>query len=454
MKKTVVINAVGLSGRILGENTPFLNEWSRGRTTGFIETVLPAVTCSVQSTYLTGEYPQKHGIVGNGWYFKDECEVKLWRQSNKLVQAPKIWDEAREKDPSFTVANMFWWYNMYSTADYSVTPRPQYLADGRKQSDCYSHPASLRDELQSRLGTFPLFHFWGPTASIKSSKWIAEATKYVVEEKDPDLTLVYLPHLDYCLQKFGNSDQRSFREIRELDSLLSDFIPWLESKGRSVQIISEYGITNVSRPVDVNRVLRKAGYISVREERGTELLDAGASRAFALADHQIAHVYIKDPSDLGAIRTILEGVEGVEQVLDKKQQSAFHLDHDRSGDLVIVADKDSWFTYYYWLDDKKAPDFARTVDIHKKPGYDPAEMFMDPEKALVMPRVLLKVLGKKIGFRTLMNVIPLNPSMIRGSHGRIPEDNLDKAIFIGDMTKSDSFAPDQFKDILLSYMRS
>ncbi len=454
MKKTVVINAVGLSGRLLGEHTPFLNEWKKGRACGFIQTVLPAVTCSVQSTYLTGEFPETHGIVGNGWYFKDECEVKLWRQSNKLVLAPKIWDEAKKIDPSFTVANMFWWYNMYSTADYSVTPRPQYLADGRKLPDCYSHPASLRDELQAKLGTFPLFHFWGPTASIKSSQWIADATKYVVEKNDPDLTLVYLPHLDYCLQKFGNQDPRSFKEIRALDTLLSEFIPWLEKTGRSVQLISEYGITNVSRPVDINRVLRKEGYIAVREERGTELLDAGASRAFALADHQIAHVYCNDKSALEEIRVLLSGIEGVEHVLDKEQQSEFRLAHDRSGDLVVVADEDSWFTYYYWLDDKYAPDFARTVDIHKKPGYDPAEMFLDPEKILVMPRVMLKVLGKKMGFRTLMNVIPLDPSMVRGSHGRIPDDNLDKAIFIGDMTTSSPVPPDHFKDILLEHMRS
>ncbi len=453
MRKTVIINAVGFSQRLLGEHTPFLNKWRESRTTGHIETVLPAVTCSVQSTYLTGEYPEKHGIVGNGWYFKDECEVKLWRQSNKLVQSRKIWEYAREKAPEFTVANMFWWYNMYSSADYSVTPRPQYLADGRKLPDCYSQPASLRDELQDKLGTFPLFHFWGPRTSIKSSEWIAQASQYVVEKYDPDLTLVYLPHLDYCLQKYGLNDTRSMQDVAALDQLLSEFIPWLEARGRSVQLISEYGITNVSRPVHINRILRKEGYIEVREERGTELLDAGISRCFALSDHQVAHIYVNDTTAIDEVKTLLSNVPGIEKVLDREEQKKYHISHERSGDLIAVADKDSWFTYYYWLDDKRAPDFARTVDIHKKPGYDPVEMFMDPNKFMVGPRALMKVIGKKIGFRTVLNVIPLDASLIRGSHGRIPEDDLDKAIYIGDMAKEDKLEPQKIRDIILDHMQ-
>jgi len=454
MRKTVIIDAVGLSQRLLGENTPFLNQWRQGKTTGHIEPVLPAVTCSVQSTYLTGAYPESHGIVGNGWYFKDECEVKLWRQSNKLVRAPKIWEEARETNPTFSVANMFWWYNMYSSVDYSVTPRPQYLADGRKMPDCYTQPAGLRDELQKKLGTFPLFHFWGPRTTIKSSQWIADASKYVIDQYDPDLTLVYLPHLDYCLQKYGWDDKRSAEDVRKLDDLLSEFIPWLESAGRSVQLISEYGITNVSRPIHINRILRREGYIQVRVERNTELLDAGMSRCFAVADHQVAHVYLNDQTLLEEVRAKLENVEGVELVLDKNEQQSHRLAHDRSGDLVVVADGQSWFTYYYWLDDKRAPDFARTVDIHKKPGYDPVEMFMDPDKFMVGPRAILKVAGKKLGLRTLMNVIPLDASLIHGSHGRIPEEDVDKAIYIGDMSADHVLQPDQVKEIILNHMKS
>lgn len=161
MNKTVVINVVALSPRLIGKHTPFLSQWIEKGKMATINPVLPAVTCSVQSTYLTGKWPETHGVVGNGWYFKDECEIKFWRQSNKLVQAQKVWEVAWKHDPSFTCANMFWWYNMYSSADYSVTPRPMYPSDGRKLPDVYSHPMDLRDRLQLELGQFPLFEFWG-----------------------------------------------------------------------------------------------------------------------------------------------------------------------------------------------------------------------------------------------------------------------------------------------------
>lgn len=451
MKKTVLLNVVGLSQRLLGVDTPFLEAWRQNRVTSSIEGVLPAVTCSVQSTYLTGKYPSDHGIVGNGWYFRDECEVKLWRQSNKLVQSEKIWDQARQINPEFTVANMFWWYNMYSSTDWSVTPRPQYLADGRKLPDCYSYPASLRDELQEALGTFPLFDFWGPRTSIRSSQWIVDSTRFVVEKYAPSLTLVYLPHLDYCLQKYGYDDARSKKDIQDLDKMLSDFIPWLEHMGYSVQIISEYGITPVNQPIHINRILRRAGFIKVRTERGTELLDAGASKAFALADHQIAHIYCA-PDELGHVKKVLEDVPGVMHVLDKEGQKEFHIDHERAGELVLVADKDSWFTYYFWLEDDKAPDYARMVDIHKKPGYDPVEMFLDPSDPLVIPKVMTKLAAKKLGFRTVMDVIPLDASLIKGSHGRLAEDDLDKAVLIGDMQRETHLQPTQIKDLLLNHL--
>src|SRR5690349_12710278 len=164
--KTVVINAVGLTQSLLGEHTPRLRDFvSRGRIAN-IAPVLPAVTCSVQATYLTGAMPREHGIVGNGWYFRDECEIKVWRQSDRLVQRPRIWDIARRSDADFTCANVCWWYAMYSGAEFTVTPRPMYLADGRKIPDIWTEPAELRFQLQERLGQFPLFKFWGPATSI------------------------------------------------------------------------------------------------------------------------------------------------------------------------------------------------------------------------------------------------------------------------------------------------
>jgi predicted AlkP superfamily pyrophosphatase or phosphodiesterase len=449
MNKTAIINVVGLSKKLIGEHTPFLSKWSSDKNISSIDPVLPAVTCSVQTTYLTGKWPSEHGIVGNGWFFKDEKEVKLWRQSNKLVQAPSIWDKAKSIDSSFTCANMFWWYNMYSTVDYSVTPRPQYRANGLKVPDCYSSPASLRDRLQEELGTFPLFHFWGPKTTIKSSEWIAEASKKVQEWHNPDLLLVYLPHLDYVLQKFGHDDNNLPKDLREIDAVCEDLITFLEAKGIDVNIISEYGITDVEQPIHINRILRKLDLVNVRIENGLELLDAGASKAFALADHQLAHVYINDPSKKELIKETLLQTEGIELVLDKKEQKEYHIDHERSGDIVAVADEKSWFTYYYWEDDSKAPDFAHNVDIHNKPGYDPVEMFLDPKKKLIIPRIILKLIGKKLGFRTMMNVIPLDASLVKGSHGRVNLHDEDKAVFISSQERTGTIAPDKIHDLIL-----
>ncbi|MDG1572616.1 alkaline phosphatase family protein [Robiginitalea sp. M366] len=432
MKKTVVINVVGLTRRLLGPHMPRITAFAERGGMQDIHPVLPAVTCTAQSTYLTGTWPEDHGIVGNGWYFNEELEVKFWRQSNRLVQGDKIWDALRRENPGFTCANMFWWYNMYSSVDFSVTPRPNYLADGRKIPDVYSHPAGLRDRLQEELGTFPLFHFWGPKTSIRSTEWIANASMLTDRWHNPTLTLIYLPHLDYNLQRHGLDMDRIATDLQEVDRVTGNLIDYYSGQGARVVLLSEYGITNVHRPVHLNRVLRAAELLAVRVERGLELLDAGASEAFAVADHQVAHIYVKDPARIPEVQALLASLPGVERLLVGEERSAAHLGHARCGDLVAVADADSWFTYYYWEDDARAPDFARTVDIHRKPGYDPVELFTDPDDAWVMPRVVGKLLRKKLGFRTLMNIIPLKPELVKGSHGRIPDDPLDYPIFISD----------------------
>jgi predicted AlkP superfamily pyrophosphatase or phosphodiesterase len=414
MKKTVVIDVVALSSSVIGEHTPFLSDYIKRKHLSRIEPVFPALTTSAQSTYVTGKWPSKTGIVGNGWYDRTDCEVKFWKQSNKLVSGEKIWDIARKEDPNFTCSTMFWWYNMYSSADYSVTPRPNYLADGRKMPDCYSHPAGLRDVLQEKLGDFPLFQFWGPGANIKSTQWIADASMITDDLYDPTLTLIYLPHLDYCLQKFGPDFSKIHKELNEIDDVLKKLITFYENKGAEIILLSEYGISPVNNPIHLNRIFREHGLLAIREERGLELLDAGASKAFVVADHQIAHVYINDPSVKEQVMQILKTVEGVERILDSKDQKDFHIDHERSGDLVLMADQDSWFTYYFWLDDAKAPDYARCVDIHKKPGYDPVEMFMSSKL-----RAGYKLLRKKAGFRYVMDVIPLDATLVKGSHGRV-----------------------------------
>ena len=455
MNKTVVINVVGLTKRLIGEHTPFIKSFLDQGKSSFITPVLPAVTCSAQSTYLTGKYPSEHGIVGNGWYFKDECEVKFWKQSNKLVQSEKIWDSLKMNNPEFTCSNMFWWYNMHSTVDFSVTPRPNYLADGRKIPDCYSQPAELRDTLQEELGTFPLFHFWGPKTTIKSSQWIADASIKTDELNDPTLTLIYLPHLDYNLQRHGLDFNKIDKDLVEIDAVVKQLVSYYQKQNAHIILLSEYGITNVDNPIHLNRVLRKEGYITIRKERGLELLDAGKSKAFAVADHQIAHIYLNDKSLQSKVKKLLEGVNGVEKVLSGEELTEANLNHERCGDLVVVADARSWFTYYFWLDDKVAPDYARMVDIHKKPGYDPVEMLTDPKDLFVIPKVIGKLIKKKLGFRTVMNIIPLNAKLVKGSHGRIPDDLDDYPILISNRKTYDfpqNLEPTQVFEVLRQHV--
>ncbi|MCC6313341.1 MAG: alkaline phosphatase family protein [Thermomicrobiales bacterium] len=417
MQRTVVINAVGLTPDLLGEHTPRLRAFAGAGQQAAVSPTLPAVTCSAQSTYLTGTTPSEHGVVANGWYFRDECEIKFWRQSNKLVQRPKVWEIARQLDPAFTCANLFWWYNMYSTADYAVTPRPMYPADGRKLPDVYTWPLELRPALSERFGQFPLFNFWGPNTSIRATEWIANAAKWVEERFRPTLSLVYLPHLDYNLQRIGPADPRIAKDLRELDAVCGDLIDAYHAAGAQVIVLSEYGIVPVSRPIHLNRLFRQAGLIEVREELGHELLDAGTCAAFAVADHQIAHIHVNDPSRMAEVRAMVENAEGVAEVLDAEGKRARGLDHPRSGELVALAEPDAWFTYYYWLDDDRAPDYARTVDIHRKPGFDPVELFIDPELRAPKAKVALTLAKKQLGFRYLLDVIPLDARLVRGSHG-------------------------------------
>ncbi len=433
MKKTVVIDIVGLSSNLIGECTPFIRQHAADHNLATIDPVLPAVTTSVQSTYITGKWPSEHGIVGNGWYDREDCEVKFWKQSNKLVHAEKIWERAKKEDETFTCSTMFWWYNMYTSAEYSVTPRPNYLADGRKMPDCYSHPAELRDELQSKLGQFPLFQFWGPGANIKSTQWIADASMFTDDKYNPTLTLIYLPHLDYCLQKFGPDFSKINKELQEIDRVVEKLVKFYEEKGASIILLSEYGIAPVTTPIHLNRLLRENNLLQIRIERGLELLDPGASKAFAVADHQVAHVYVNDPAVTEKVRKLLEKVPEIALILDRKAQAEYHIDHERAGEFVLMADEKSWFTYYFWLNDAVAPDYARVVDIHKKPGYDPVEMFMTSKA-----RAGYKLLRKKAGFRYVMDVIPLDATLIKGSHGSIKTPPQYLPVLITDRKESES----------------
>ncbi|SNY47494.1 alkaline phosphatase family protein [Paractinoplanes atraurantiacus] len=428
MSKLLVLDVVGLTPRLLA-HMPRLKAVAGQGFQAELGTVLPAVTCSAQSTFLTGALPSEHGIVGNGWYFRELGEVFLWRQHNALVGGDKIWDDARRLRPDYTVANVCWWYAMGARVDWTITPRPIYRADGRKEPDCYTYPPSLHDELPE----FPLFTYWGPGAGMPSSQWIADAARHMLKTKQPDLTLVYVPHLDYDLQRFGPSAPQAPAAAAELDKVLTPLLDDAAAKGTTVVVLSEYGITDVSRPVDINRLLRKEGLLEVYTQDGMEYLDPWVSRAFAVADHQVAHVYVRDQADVAAVAKLCATLPGVDQVLEGPDKARYGLDHDRAGDLVLVAEPDSWFTYYYWLDDAHAPDFARVVEIHRKPGYDPAELFFDPANpAAAKRRAVTAVARKKLGLRYVMDVVGLDAGAqaVRGSHGRLPDDPDDGPVFL------------------------
>ncbi|MDP6409692.1 MAG: alkaline phosphatase family protein [Planctomycetota bacterium] len=430
MAPVLLLDLVGLTPRMIGPDTPNLAACAEQGGLAPMTTVLPAVTCSAQATMLTGLRPDEHGAVGNGWLDPATTEHAFWRQSNHLVGGEKLYEAARATDASFTCAKLFWWWNMGARVDWSITPRPFYPADGRKLLAVYSSPSEFGTEVEGELGAFPFFDFWGPKAGLASSRWITEATLYTLERHSPSLTLAYLPHLDYDLQRHGPDHPRSRESVRELDSLFGKL--WTAARERGVDVVgvSEYGITAVDRPVHINRALRRAGLLAVRETPVGEVLDPFASRAFALADHQLAHVYLSEPSDAEAAVEVLESLAGVESLWVGDQRAEIGLDHPRAGDLVATSDARSWFTYYYWLDDANAPDFAPTVDIHRKPGYDPCELFVDPRLAFPKLRIARRLLQKVIGMRMLIDVIPIDANLVGGSHGRLPDDPADGPLFL------------------------
>ncbi|MEU1754251.1 nucleotide pyrophosphatase/phosphodiesterase family protein [Micromonospora matsumotoense] len=452
-RRLVVLDVVGLTPRLLA-HMPRLRAVAEQGFSAELGTVLPAVTCSAQATLLTGEPPAGHGIVGNGWYFRDLGEVLLWRQHHALVGGEKVWQAARRVEPGYTVANVCWWYAMGADVNWTVTPRPIYYADGRKEPDCWTDPPELHDTLTDALGTFPLFTYWGPGAGLPSSRWICQAAERILADQAPDLTLVYVPHLDYDLQRFGPSSPRAAAAAAELDAVLAPLLDAARAADATVVALSEYGITDVSRPVDVNRLLRAEGLLRVYTQDGMEYLDPWTSRAFAVADHQIAHVYVKDPADVAAVAKLCAGLPGVAEVLDAEGKAAAGLDHERAGELVLVAEPDSWFTYYYWLDDDRAPDFARNVEIHRKPGYDPAELFFDPAgPGAAKRRAGVALARKKLGMRYLMSVVGLDAGAraVRGSHGRLPADPADGPVLLcsDPSAARDSFAATEVKALLL-----
>jgi predicted AlkP superfamily pyrophosphatase or phosphodiesterase len=432
VSKVLLLDIVGLTPRALAAMPRLRRLGEQGAAVG-LDTILPAVTCSVQSSILTGTMPRDHGIVGNGWYFRGLGDPLLWRQHNRLVAGEKVWETARTRRPGLGTANLGWWFAMGASTDVTVTPRPIYHADGRKSPDAYVRPPALHDQLVDELGEFPLFQYWGPTASIVSSAWLTDATRGVIRGKwgaAPEFAMTYLPHLDYDLQRFGPDAPEADRAARELDDTIAPLLDEADALGYTVLALSEYGIERANRPVDINRLLRREGLLEVYVQDGKEQLDPWTSRAFALSDHQVAHVYVPDESDIPRVAQMLAALDGVDEVLDREAQARYGLDHERAGELVVVAEPGAWFTYYFWLDDDKAPEYARGVDIHRKPGYDPAELFFDPADRLAKAKAGLNLVKKKAGLRYAMSTVPLDPSCVRGTHGRLPDSTRDAPMLL------------------------
>jgi len=362
----------------------------------------PALTCTVQANMTTGLPPSEHGVVANGFYWPEQQAVEMWTSPNGCVDRPQLWDILHKHDPTLRSAVWFPLHSKECGADTICTPAPIHNPDGSESLWCYTRPESLYAELLNEFGHFPLQHFWGPMANIKSSAWIVDSAIHAADSYRPNLFYIYLPHLDYAAQKSGPDSDAARRALLDLDAeigrLIDGFAAAYGDEHLLWLVASEYVITPVNHVSYPNRVLREAGLLAVREEEDGEHLDIAGSQAWALVDHQMSHVFVRDADVLDQTADLLAHQAGVAEVLSRDQLDRYDLEHARCGDLVVVSTPDSWQAYYWWLEDNKAPKFARTVDIHRKPGYDPVEMYWDAEH----------------------KCIPLDTSLVQGSHGAPP----------------------------------
>ena len=426
MKKLIVLDIVGLSKKQYAEIKPqnISKILEKGSVSSF-KPSFPAVTCSVQASIFSGTYPSEHGIISNGYYDEILKSISFWEQSSNLVNSPRIWDSLKKTTPEFTSGLLFLQNSLYSNSDVIITPKPIHL-DNKMIMWCYSKPENFYEKISESIGTFDLKSYWGPLSSIQSSNWIINSAKKTIESHHPDLLIVYLPHLDYASQKFGPESDEFKESVIELDNLLGNFSLFLDQESKNeyeIMILSEYTFNSVTKSISPNLILRKYGLLSTRRIEGKDYIDYELSKAFAMVDHQIAHIFI-DQGYEDEVYQILKN-ENLGTILDLKLQKELKINHPKSGNLILCAPTNSWFNYYWWDDVKFAPDFTFSVDIHRKPGYDPLELFFD--------------------FKT--KHISHDTSLIKGSHGLVPTDdnlpligtsfnsNLDKIITVTDIKK-------------------
>lgn len=364
--------------------------------------VFPAVTSTVQASLLTGKYPNEHGIISNGTYNRSNYSVSFWEQDSSLVEAQRIWDfQNRGASGEVKSAVLFWQNTLHAESDVVVTPKPIHLEHDMIMW-CYSRPPNFyEDILKPKLGEFQLTSYWGPFASSKSTEWIAGATEVTFETQRPSILLTYFPHVDYSAQRFGKNSREVREDLVKADILIGRCIERVKKldlfDSTEFVVLSEYPFCDVEGFINLNQLLRDAGFLQVRQIGGYEFIDFEYSGAFAMVDHQVAHIYVKSPVQIDEVKKYLDKIRGIDKVLSTgSEKREYQIDHPKSGDLIAISEKNKWFTYYWWYDPVSAPPFATTVDIHRKPGYDPVELFFDQNK----------------------KSIPLDASLVKSSHGR------------------------------------
>jgi predicted AlkP superfamily pyrophosphatase or phosphodiesterase len=374
----------------------------------------PCVTWPVQTNMLTGRLPRDHGVVGNGFYWRESRQVEMWTAGNQRIEAPQIWDRLHAHDPGCRCAAWFPMLSKGCGADYVCMPAPVHNPDGSESLWCYTKPTEYYGQLRDRFGHFPLQHFWGPQASLASSAWIVDSAVDAARRFRPQFFYLYVPHLDYAAQRDGPRSDAAQRAVTECDSVLGRLIDGFSEAYGSAELMwlaaSEYVISEVDHVSYPNRILRQAGLLQVSRQDGRELLDLERSRAWALVDHQFSHVFVRDEDRhlIGDLAQRLAEDPGIAEVLAGEQRAEYALDHPRAGEIILISKPTSWQAYYWWLDDASAPDFARTVDIHRKPGYDPVELHFDPAS----------------------RSIPLDATLVRGSHGAPVTDSARRGVLL------------------------
>jgi predicted AlkP superfamily pyrophosphatase or phosphodiesterase len=400
IQHVIVIDIVGLEEKHLNSRLlPTISALAEKGESSKMKPVFPAVTSTVQTSFLSGEYPNRHGIISNGFMDRETYNVSFWEQYNSLVKVPRIWDIIKNKNINFKTAVLFWQNTLYSNSDIIITPKPIHLENEMKMW-CYSKPVGYYEKIVEQIGEFDLSSYWGPLASSLSSEWITKAAQYTIEKNKPNFMFTYIPHIDYSAQRFGKESNQVSDDLVLADSIVEKIIDSTKKskiyENTQFIIFSEYSFNDVNGAIPINIILRNNGLLNVRKIGEKEYVDFEFSKAFAVVDHQIANIYLKSPQDKERLVNILRNISDIDIIITEVEKKSFNIDHERAGDIIVVANRDKWFSYYWWYDENMAPSFTRMVDIHRKPGYDPLELFIDPKK----------------------RSIPFNTGLLKGSHGR------------------------------------